>query len=371
MYVNIENLLRPLNIGPVTALNRLMRSATYESSAALDGTLLPGPTTRIYRDLASGGIGLIVTGHIFVHENGRASAKQIGMASDAQAAAWSGVLEAVRAVSKAPVFVQLSYAGRQGFTKGNLPNVGQADDYLPPVGTSVNNFSVEQFQHVVDCFAQAARRAASVGFQGVQLHLAHGYLLSESLSAHTNNRQDEWGGPERENRRRLSLAVVDAVRKAIGDGVALAVKMNGNDFLPPNGVEPAEAAETAGLLQQHGVEFIEISAGMFESGNRTAMHVEGPETEAYLRDAAVAVGRGTSVPLATVGGYRSVPVMLQALGMGLDMISLCRPLVREADLPNQIARDGGHVATCISCNKCFRIPQGALRCMIDHPEPLE
>lgn len=371
MYVNIESLLRPLTIGPIKALNRLMRSATYESSAEPDGTLIEIPTTRIYRDLAAGGIGLIITGHIFVHENGRASPKQIGLATGDQAAGWKSVLEAVRAVSKAPVLAQLSYAGRQGYTRGNLPEMNRGDDYLPPVGTSINDFTVEQLQHVVECFVAAARRAADVGFDGVQLHLAHGYLLSEALSAHTNGRQDEWGGVERADRRRLPLAVVDGVREAIGSGLALAVKLNGHDYLPPDGVEPGEAAETAGILEKHGVQLIEVSAGMFESGNKTAQRADSPETEGYLRDIALQVSRGTNVPLATVGGYRSVPVMLQALNQGLDMISLSRPLVREPDLPNLISRDGSHVATCTSCNRCFRVPQGALRCMVDHPEPLE
>ncbi len=371
MYVNIENLLRPLTIGPVSTLNRLMRSATYESSAEPDGTLLPGPTTRIYRDLAAGGVGLIVTGHLFVHENGRASPRQIGIATDAQAEGWRGVLEAVRSQSKVPVFAQLAYAGRQGFTQGALPGINEPGAELPPVGTSINDYRVDQLQKIVDCFAAAASRAVKVGFDGVQLHLAHGYLLSESLSAHTNSRSDEWGGSESSNRRWLALAVVDAVRKAIGDQLALAVKLNGHDYLPPKGIEPAEAAETAALLAEHGVQLIEVSAGMFESGNRTAVRVEGPETEGYLREVAQEVGRGTNVPLATVGGYRSVPLMVQAVGQGLDLISLSRPLVRESDLPNQLIRDPGYTARCISCNRCFRIPQGALRCMIDHPEPLE
>lgn len=371
MYVNVENIFSPLEIGPAVATNRLMRSATYESAADRDGMPLAGPMARLYGDLARGGVGLIVTGHTFVHPNGRAGLKQSGMQSDDHARAWEPVLKAIRDETQAPVFVQLTYAARQGYTAGQLPQTNDKRERFPPPGTPVAEFFERQFEAVVGAFGDAAARAVKAGFDGVQIHMAHGFLLSECLSFHTNKRADGWGGESADNRRRLPLAVVDRVRQAVGGKAALAVKLNGSDYLPPDGVEPAEAAETARQLVAHGVEMIEVSAGMAESGLVAAQQVTDPEGEAFLLPLAREVARSVEIAVATVGGYRTAPVMLKALGEGLDLVSLSRPLIREPDLAHSIRHDPSHAATCTSCNQCFNIAEGALRCMLDHPKPMD
>jgi len=371
MYLNIENIFRPLQIGPATAMNRLMRSATCEAAGDARGFPLLEPMKRIYRDLARGGIGLIVTGHVFVHPNGRASARQIGFATQEQAAAWEPILQAARNESAAPIFVQLNYAGRQGYTHGLVPAKNDKRERFPPPGTPFAEFYDRQIESVIKAFEDAARRAVQVGFDGVQLHLAHGFLLSESLSYHTNKRRDQWGGESRENRRRFALAVVNRVREALGGKLALSVKMNGSDFLPPDGIEPEEAVENARLLARAGVQLIEVSSSMWESLLGAARQVSGPQDEAYLLPLAREVARAVDVAVATVGGYRTVPVMLRALSEGLDMISLSRPLIREPDLPKQFQRNPCHEARCTSCDQCFGIPEGAVRCMLDHPQPVD
>jgi len=371
MHVNVEPIFTPLEIGPARAANRLMRSATYESAADADGMPLVQPMTRLYGALARGGVGLIVTGHTFVHPNGRAGMNQNGIQSDDHALAWEPILRTVRSESDAPVFMQLTYAGRQGHTGGLLAGGNDRRDRFPPPGTPFAEFFDRQIDAVVKAFAAGAARAQAAGFDGVQIHMAHGFLLSECLSLHTNRRGDRWGGEDPADRRRLPLAVVDAVRQAVGDRLAVAVKLNGSDCLPPDGVEPPEAAETARELAARGVHMIEVSAGMAESGLRAAQEVTGPEAEAYLLPLAREVAQAVDVAVATVGGYRTAPVMLRALGEGLDLVSLSRPLVREPDLPRLIRRDPGRAAKCASCNQCFGIPRGALRCMVDDPKPLE
>jgi len=371
VHVNVEAIFTPLEIGPVRATNRLMRSATHESAADADGMPLVRPMTRLYGDLARGGVGLMVTGHTFVHPNGRASMNQNGIHTDDHALAWEPILRTVRAESDAPVFMQLGYAGRQGHTGGLLAGDNDRRDRFPPPGTPFAEFFDRQIEAVVKAFADAAARAQAAGFDGVQIHMAHGFLLSECLSLHTNRRDDHWGGDDPADRRRFPLAVVDAVREAVGDRLALAVKLNGSDYLPPDGVVPPEAADAARELAAHGVQMIEVSAGMAESGLMAAQEVTGPETEAYLLPLAREVAQAVDVAVATVGGYRTAPLMLRALGEGLDLVSLSRPLVREPDLPRLIQRAPGYAATCISCNACFSLPDGALRCMLDHPKPLE
>jgi 2,4-dienoyl-CoA reductase-like NADH-dependent reductase (Old Yellow Enzyme family) len=316
-------------------------------------------------------VGLIVTGHTFVHPNGRAGMNQLGMHTDDHAAAWEGLLATIRAETQAAVFMQLTYAGRQGYSGGLSIRRNDKRERFPPPGTPVGEYFERQMGQVVRAFADAARRAARAGFDGVQIHMAHGFLLSECLSGHTNRRDDAWGGRDPADRRRLPLEVVDAVRAAVGKELALAVKLNGSDYLPPDGVEPAEAAETARQLAERGVQMIEVSAGMAESGLVAAQEVRGPDEEAYLLPAAREVAQRVDCAVASVGGYRSAPTMLRALGEGMDLVSLSRPLVREPDLPRLIQRDPSHPARCVSCNECFGIPRGALRCMLDHPEPLE
>jgi len=371
MYMNVESIFRPLKIGPVTATNRLMRSATHESAADGEGLPLVEPMNRIYGRLAQGGIGLIVTGHTFVHPNGRAGPKQCGIQSDSHARAWEPILKTIRSATKAPVIAQLTYAGRQGVFLGHSPPPNDHREKFPPPGTPIGDFSPRQIDHLIKAFGEAAGRCLKAGFDGLQIHMAHGYLLSECLSFHTNRREDQWGGQDPANRRQLPMAVVAAVRQAVGDTAAVMVKLNGSDHLPPDGVEPDEAGATAAALGTHGVHLIEVSCGHAESGNLAVRQIDSPEEEGYLLDLAVAVAKKTSVAVATVGGYRSAPTMLKALAEGIDMISLSRPLVREPDFPNNIHRDSAHTARCTSCNKCFAITQGALRCTLDHAEPID
>jgi len=371
MYMNVESIFRPLKIGPVTATNRLMRSATHESAADGEGLPLARPMNRIYDPLAGGGIGLIVIGHTFVHPSGRAGPKQNGMQSDSHARAWEPILRTIRSATKAPVIAQLTYAGRQGFFIGHTPTPNDKREKFPPPGTPIGDFSPRQIDHVIKAFGEPATRCIKASFDGVQIHMAHGYLLSECLSFHTNRRDDQWGGPDPANRRRLPMAVVEAVKEALGDSGATMVKLNGSDRLSPDGIEPEEAGHTAVALDALGVHLVEVSCGMAESGNQTAQFVNNPEEEGYLLDLAVAVAKRTSLAVASVGGYRSATTMLKALAEGIDMVSLSRPLVREADFPNNISRDPSHTARCISCNKCFGISEGALRCMQDHSEPID
>jgi len=366
MLLNVDTLFRPLTIGPVTAPNRFMRSATHESASDADGMPLAAPMTRIYGDLARGGAGLIVIGHTYVHPNGRAGMKQNGLQSDNHARAWEEILRAIRPHTKAPIFVQLTYAGRQGYAAGSVSLGNDRRERFPPSGTPFNEFFDRQIENVIEAFGKAAERAVTAGFDGVQIHMAHGYLLSECLSPATNQRTDAWGGSDVENRRRLPLAVVDRVRQALDGRLALAVKLNGADGTPDApGVTVAEAAETAKELEARGVQMIEVSGG------NPARAVTTLDTEGYLMPLARAVAASVGCAVATVGGYRTASSMVRAINEGLDLVSLSRPLIREPDLPNRIARDAAHAATCISCNKCFKIASGALRCMIDHSEPLE
>jgi 2,4-dienoyl-CoA reductase-like NADH-dependent reductase (Old Yellow Enzyme family) len=373
MHMNVESIFQPVTIGPLTAPNRLVRSATAESAGDRNGLPLAAPMSRIYGDLARGGAGLIITGHAFVHPNGRAGAKQSGLCSDAHADAWKPILAALRPATAAPLVCQLSYAARQGYYFGATPPPNDPAQQFPPGGTAFNDFTAQQVENLIPAFADAAARAVAAGFDGVQLHLAHGFLLSECLSAHTNKRSDRWGGPDPANRRRLPLEVVRAVRRKLPADKALLVKLNGSDFLPPDGVEADEAAETAAQLEAAGVHLIEVSCGMRESGAgfSAARPVHQPEEEGYLLPLARAVAARARIPVATVGGYKTTPVILRAIGEGLNMVSLSRALVREPDFPAKIQSGRSHDARCISCNKCFGIAEGALRCLVDHPQPME
>jgi len=210
-------------------------------------------------------------------------------------------------------------------------------------------------QHIVTAYAEAARRAKASRFDGVQIHAAHGYLLNQFLSPAFNRRQDEYGGSVT-NRARILLEVLHAVRKTVGRDFPVLVKMNSQDFIE-NGLTLADSVKVAVLLEEAGIDAIELSGGMVASGkrmpSRTGIHSK--ETEAYFREEARAFKKQISVPLILVGGLRSLEVAEGLMEEGVaDYISMCRPFIREPGLIHRWKAGDRRKATCLSDNQCFK-----------------
>jgi 2,4-dienoyl-CoA reductase-like NADH-dependent reductase (Old Yellow Enzyme family) len=228
----------------------------------------------------------------------------------------------------------------------------------------------EDIKEVVKAFGQAARRVKQSGFDAVQLHCAHGYLLCAFISPYANRRTDEYGGSV-ENRARMVLETYREVRKEVGGDYPVLVKMNAEDLLD-GGLTIDQSAKIAGWLAEEGIDAIEISAGGSEGNTRSARtNIKTPEQEAYLLPYAREFKKHTgSVPLILVGGMRSPEVVEKVLEEGcVDYVSICRPLIREPHLVKRWKEGNREKARCVSCNLCYsEVWSGPTYCHVSEKE---
>jgi len=347
-------LFRPMRIGPATVRGRLVRSATNESAS--DGQGRPGDVLRdIYLALARGGTPLIDTGYAYVLPNGRSHAAQNGIQSDELVPPWRRITDAVH--QERPdcrIFIQIVHGGRQSDPDCVAEPVAPSAVPLAASGVRPREMTLREIEECVQAFADAARRAREAGFDGIQLHCAHGYLLSQFLSPYCNRRMDDWGGtPER--RRAFALEVLRRVREAAGPDVAVTAKLNCEDF-HPQGLSLAESCEAARAMADEGIDAIEVSGFLQDGDERHSPSRKGdpaPGQEGYYLPQAVEIKRAVgAMPVGVCGGFRSRQAMERAIeGDGLDFVAASRPFVCEPDLARRL-RAGQERASCISCNRC-------------------
>lgn len=325
-------LFEPYRIGPMSVKNRFVRSATGESRADKEG-LVQDTMFPIYEALAAGGVGLIVPGHMYCHADRKCSPLQTGIWDGRHVPGLTRLVEACHGDDTKTV-AQINYQAR-------VPAEMTLDDIA----------------EAADCFVAAAQRAMAAGFDGVQIHAAHGYLVSGFLTPSENKRDDAYGG-DAHGRRRLLVEIADRTRQAIGANAALLCKLGSVDGRD-NSLSIDETVETAQALESAGVDAVEISATFSgDYANAVATEINSVEREAYFSHLANPVKHAVSMPVILVGGLRSLDVMETVVHDGLcDMVSLCRPLIREPGLIDDFQAGRTRRAACISCNKCFN-PRG-------------
>lgn len=332
--------------------NRLVRSATFEKRADDDGFVTES-IINLYEGLTRGGLGLIITGNSLVHPSGRSVVQMLCIHSDIYIQGLRKLTNAVHRLGGI-IAIQLVHGGRQSFPillGGNDP-IAPSAVYDTSTKIMPKAMTDTEIWEIIDAFAGAARRARIAGFDGVQIHGAHGYLVSEFLSPHTNRRDDYWGGDE-ERRFHFLEEVYKAMRKEVGEDYPIMVKMNSDDLIQ-GGLKVEEAARIARKLEEMGIDAVEVSGGMYESSEKAAQpDILSPEDEAYFRNSGRLFRKNLNIPVILVGGMRSRSVMEDVLRKGeADLISLARPLIREPDLPNKF-KEGKEKADCISCNGCM------------------
>ena len=363
----MANLFDPTTINGMTLQNRLVRSATWEGMCEQDGR----PTEKLanwYRDLAQGGIGLIVSGYTFVRPEGKGLPGKMGIHTDDFAGDYENLTRAVHAAG-GKIAVQLVHAGGQTDAK----NAGRQP--LAPSAVQVDQFpempaepTKDEIKDLVTAFGEGARRARAWGFDAVQLHGAHGFLINQFLSPLTNRRTDEYGGSI-ENRSRFLLEVYHKVRETVGADYPVMIKLNAADNLD-GGLEIDDALYAAKKLAEAGIDAIEVSAGTPASGaeNPAREKINKPEKEAYNLELARRIKDAVNCPVMVVGGFRSYEVAEKAIkDDGMDYIAMARPLIRESDLPNRWLQGDRSPVTCISCNSCFGpgLEEGGIYCVIE------
>lgn len=327
--------------------NRIAKAALSEALGDGDNS----PDERIvtlYRRWAQGGYGLLITGNVMVDRAHLGEPGNLVIEDDRalpQLTAWSKAAHD----GGAAIFAQLNHPGRQS----NLLNIGHqpvAPSAVPlalPGAATPRALTSAEIEEIIERFAAAAEVCEDAGFDGVQIHAAHGYLVTQFLSPLTNLRDDEWGGdPTR--RMRFLLEVVRRVRARVSPGFAVAVKLNSADFQRGGFTEDDSRAVVAALAQED-VDLIEVSGGNYESPAMSGS--ESPSTrarEAYFLDYARSVRREAgTVPLAVTGGFRTRAGMEEALAAGdCEVVGIGRPTVTTTDAADAIL--GGHTETLIT-----------------------
>ncbi|MBT8091888.1 MAG: NADH:flavin oxidoreductase/NADH oxidase family protein [Gammaproteobacteria bacterium] len=345
------NIASPLTLPcGATIKNRLAKAAMTEGLADSRNRATDRHVS-LYRRWADGGAGALLTGNVQVDRRYLERAGNIvidGPQDESQLAALGAMAEAGTA-GDTHLWMQISHAGRQTPSLIATEPVGPSNIPLAIPGGRFGKpraLGDAEIRNVIERFAFAAGVAKQTGFSGVQVHGAHGYLLSEFLSPRVNKRTDAWGG-SLENRARLLIETVRAVRATIGAGFVVAVKLNSADF-QKGGFSFDDCLKVIELLNQEGIDVLEISGGNYEQPR--LLGIDGLEPvfaekvrestrarEAYFFDYAVAARRVAKMPLMVTGGFRSAAGMNEALAGGdVDMIGLGRPLCTDADFPQKI-----------------------------------
>ena len=338
----------PITIDGLEMRNRFLRSATWDHTATGDGEVTDA-SVELFEGLARGGVGLIVTGYAYVSEQGKAAVGQFGAAEDRHI---TGLRRLVRVAHDhgARIALQIAHAGMQTGMLQDPDRVALAPSHIESHPLPHRAFTAAEIEGTVADFAAAAARGKEAGFDAVQLHSAHGYLMSQFLSPLTNHRMDEWGGSP-EGRRRFHVEVLRAVRRAVGKDYPVWMKMGLQDH-GEGGLPLSEGLEALKALAAEGLSAVEVSAGR---GTR-AVQVRLPEDEeeAYFRTDSAEARRAVDIPVMLVGGIRSLSMAEWILSNGeADMISMCRPLIREPDLIARWQRGDTSPSKCLSCAKCL------------------
>ena len=320
--------------------NRLCKSAMTEGLADAGDNPTEAHET-LYRTWAEGGTGLLITGNVMVDRRYLERSGNVVLEDDqamAQLKRWAKAGQ----VGGAHIWMQINHPGRQCQRLVNTQPISPSDVQLKLVGAfgKPRAMTEADISDVIGRYVRTAALAKQAGFDGVQIHAAHGYLISQFLSPKTNRRTDRWGGSI-ENRARFVREVVRAVRAEVGADYPVGIKLNSADF-QKGGFTLDDCVTVAGWLAEDSIDLLEISGGSYEQ--LSLMGVEPTEVressrkrEAYFIEYAAAIGAAARIPLMITGGFRHREVMEQAVASGeVDLVGLARPLCTQPDLAHHL-----------------------------------
>ncbi|MBD3196292.1 MAG: hypothetical protein GF317_14635 [Candidatus Lokiarchaeota archaeon] len=362
----------PGKMGDVEIPNRLIRSATYLGRADENGRTTDD-LIEVYEKLALGGIGLCITGVTIIREDGAQLAKMLSNYSDDYIESLSNIAGAYHDKvnemgNNSKIFLQIGHCGSQsthwGY-QGELISASNVENTI--LHKTPRSLSIEEIQEITDLFALATHRAKKAGFDGVQYHGAHGYLITQFYSPFFNKRDDIYGGSVK-NRAKFAVEILEKSRKKVGDTFPITLKMNGSDKIE-SGLKLPEAINLARIFAEKGYDALEISSYIHEAGRTEEIISLPPETqknlrkrnkEAYNLDYASSIkselmkNDKTNIPVIVVGGLFRFDTIERILNeTSIDFCAMCRPLLRQPNLPN-IWKNGPPYpeAECIHCNLC-------------------
>lgn len=346
---NQELLAQPLTLANGAVIrNRLAKSAMSEALGTTGNRVTEG-LAHLYGRWAEGGIGLQITGNVMVDARALGEPNNVVL-ENAVDMELLKLWATAGSQQGAQVWMQLNHPGKQSPKGLNIETVAPSavsfGNGLQRYFTTPRELTASEIEDLVQRFAKSAALAKQAGFGGVQIHGAHGYLVSQFLSAHHNRRQDDWGGSA-VKRRRFVLAIYDAMRKEVGPRFPIGIKLNSADF-QRGGFTEEESLEVIQALSEAGMDLIEVSGGTYESPKMSQGLSQRESTrarEAYFLYFAEKVRAVTKTPLMVTGGFRTSAGMAEALRDGsLDLIGLARPLAIEPDFPHRLlaGEEGRH-----------------------------
>ena len=378
----------PASLGPVTLRNRVVKAATFEGMSPRG--LVTDELVAFHRRVAAGGVGMTTVAYLAVSREGRSAPGEIVLRPEAA----EGLRRLTDAVHEegAAAAAQIGHAGpvagagQKGMAPSRL--------FSPVAFRFMREATPEDLARVTREFADGARLAAAAGFDAIEVHLGHGYLLSAFLSPRLNRRRDRYGG-DVESRSRFPREVVRAVRDAAGDAVAVTAKLNLDDGVR-GGLRPDDAVEVAKLLEADGaIDALELTAGssfqnpmylfrgdapvkelaaamptLIGIGTRIAGRrflKTYPFEEAFLLPLAKRVREAVTMPLILLGGINRVDTIHRAMREGFEFVAMARALLMEPDLVERMRSGQAAEGTCIHCNKCMASIYSRTRCVLVDP----
>ena len=350
-------LFESCRIGNLQLSNRFLRSATWDATADVSGSVTDN-SVALYRELARGEIGLIISGYAFVSDHGKANPGQYGVHTNEMIPGLRRLADTIHE-QDGRIALQIVHSGinSRWFSPQGIPVLAMS--HLPDFKHPHREMTTEDIEGIITDFATAAVRGVEAGFDAIQLHGAHSYLMSQVISPLYNQRTDRWGGTPG-NRRRFHLEVIRAVRQAIGHDFPLFIKFGITDD-QDGGLTLEEGIEAARQMVAAGLDAVEVSTGIGQPIPRATKN--DPERTPY-REHAAAAKQAISVPVAVVAGIRTLDTARNIIDSGdADMVAMCRPLIREPHLIARWRRGETVASTCISCNRCMPI--------VARGEPLE
>lgn len=332
-----STLFAPITLPNGSTLPNRIAKAAMEEQLSGPGQLPSDDIVRLYQSMAEGGAGLLITGNVMVDARALTSAGGIVLQKDTPLEPFQRWAAAARSAG-GQVWMQINHPGRQVWAALGQPgwapseiavDLGKHSKLFAPVQAMTDEEIGQTIQHFVDTAVQAEK----AGFTGVEIHAAHGYLISQFLSPLTNRRTDAWGG-SLESRARLLLSVVDGVRAAVQPGFCVSVKLTSADF-QRGGFDATDAKQVVAMLGQRSVDLVELSGGSYEAPAMQGQTGDGRTLarEAYFLEFAQDIAKGAAMPIMTTGGIRRLAVAEQVLAQGVAVAGIGTALAQCPQLP--------------------------------------
>ncbi len=355
----MPNLFDTIAINKLELPNRFVRSATMDSMA--DNGMVSDLEIELYRELGKGDVGLIVSHGLYPTKEGQCSPKQLSADRNEAIPSLQRLVAAVHE-NGGRIAAQVLHGGwmcSQEVT--GSPPVGPSAIKHPRSGIVVRQLSSDEVYELVDAYGKAAARIIEAGFDGVQLHGAHSWLISAFLSPATNKRSDEWGGSP-SKRARFVREIYRSIRKVAGPDYPILIKLGIKDY-HPEGKTVEEGISVARQLERDGFDAIEVSEGLEEDFFH---HIRRDAVNPYYLEECRQARNSLSLPVILVGGMRSLKDMQQVIDNGVaDAVSMCRPFIMNPHLVRDLRHGMSSGSECTSCNACMAtMREGRLRCVV-------